>query len=175
MKPVESNFSDNVLQYGTGVLNTDDCRIAINEGESLGGGMVSKGRPKRRPGWDRPWMHVEAVQEEKKIEYADKVAKAESLGRFPPNVIHDGSKNIIQNFPEAVGGTSNGNALVGEPSKGVIKPIRRGILVSRKDSGSAARFFFSTGNFDGQDVATAKNDCRINQSHLEQLELDFPQ
>ena len=172
MKPVEGNFSDNVLQHGTGVLNTDACRIAINAGESLGGGMVSKGRPKRRHGWDRPWMHVEAVQEEKKLEYADKVAKAEQMGRFPPNVILDGSENINAIFPDSKSCNSPSKA---KPEGTIFGGSRTQGTIYPGENGSAARFFYSAGLFDEQSVAKIPCVCRIDELPLEQLELDFPQ
>lgn len=75
----------NVMEHGTGALNIDGCRVAT--GDKLGGGMVSKGRPCVSEGWDRPWMHDAAVTEAKKLESAEKVAKAQDLGRWPANLI----------------------------------------------------------------------------------------
>ena len=45
-------------------------------------------------------------------------------------------------FPKSKGFVSNGNAPVGEHSKGNIKPMRRGNAVSYGDDGSAARYFY---------------------------------
>jgi hypothetical protein len=64
-------------------LNIDACRVAIEAGESLGKGSISS----RTEGWDRPWKHdPEAIVRclERK---ADAVAKAELLGRYPPNLL----------------------------------------------------------------------------------------
>ena len=63
-------------------------------------------------------------------------------GRFPANVMHDGSEEVVSGFPNAKGAVSNGDASVGETSEGVIKPLRRGKLTSYADDGSAARFFY---------------------------------
>ena len=63
-------------------------------------------------------------------------------GRFPANVMHDGSEEVLSGFPNAKGAVSNGDASVGETSEGVIKPLRRGKLTSYADDGSAARFFY---------------------------------
>ena len=63
-------------------------------------------------------------------------------GRFPANVMHDGSEEIVSGFPNAKGFVSNGNAPVGEHSKGVINPMRRGNATAYGDDGSAARFFY---------------------------------
>lgn len=66
----------------------------------------------------------------------------DTKGRFPANVIHDGSEEVLSGFPNAKGFVSNGNAEVGEYSKGVINPMRRGNATSYADDGSAARFFY---------------------------------
>ena len=62
--------------------------------------------------------------------------------RYPANVIHDGSDVVVKEFPNAKGFVSNGDAEVGEYSKGVINPMRRGNATSYGDDGSAARFFY---------------------------------
>lgn len=84
-KPLDGNVAANVLRHGTGAINVDGCRVQTSD--KLGGGMVSMGRPKASEGWDRPWMHNPEVTERKKIQAAEKVALAESLGRWPANLI----------------------------------------------------------------------------------------
>lgn len=95
-KPLIGTVAANVLEHGTGALNIDACRVETSD--KLGGGMVSKGRPKASEGWDRPWMHDPAVTERKKVEAALKVAEAEASGRFPANVLHDGSDEVLEAF-----------------------------------------------------------------------------
>lgn len=90
MKPRDGTFVENALKWGVAGLNIDGGRVPTED--KLGGGMVSKGRPKASEGWDRPWMHDEEVTEKKKKESADKVKHAESLGRWPANLVHDGSE-----------------------------------------------------------------------------------
>ncbi len=86
-KPLsEKTIADNVLKWGTGGINIDDCRIPTND--KLGGGALT-GSFSASEGWDRPWRHDEDVIKEKVQETKLKVAKAESLGRFPANVIFD--------------------------------------------------------------------------------------
>lgn len=91
-KPIHQSVAKNVLEYGTGALNIDGCRVG------------------------------------------------EENGRWPANVIHDGSDEVVSKFPDAKGGTTNGNAPTGV--SGNITPMRRGNLITRNDSGSAARFFY---------------------------------
>lgn len=141
-KPLsEGTVAANVLRWGTGALNIGATRIPAN-GDKLGGGMVSKGRPKASEGWDRPWMHDPEVTERKKGEAATKVAEAEALGRWPANVVHDGSDEVVGAFPDRDGATSNGRK--GKPQANVYGD--RGSqeqVAGYADSGSAARFFYS--------------------------------
>lgn len=103
-KPLEGTLVSNVLKHRVGALNINACRIETTD--KLGGGMVSMGRPKASEGWDRPWMHDPEVTEKKKVESAAKVALAEELGRWPANVIHDGSDEVLEAFAPFSNGAS---------------------------------------------------------------------
>lgn len=99
-KPLsEKNVASNVLKYGTGGINIDESRVPAN-GDNLGGGSKDKHNFADKEGWDRPWMHDEEHVKKNKEEQAEKVAKAEELGRYPANLIHDGSDDVLELFPE---------------------------------------------------------------------------
>ena len=75
------------------------------------------------------------------------------LGRWPANICHDGSEEVLRGFPESAG--QQGDVRGTEPSKpfGVIygrmsRDTRP--FLARNDSGSAARFFY-TAKADTQD------------------------
>lgn len=143
-KPLsEPTVAANVLRWGTGALNIDGCRVDAN-GDKLGGGMVSKGRPKVAEGWDRPWMHDEAVTERKKKDAAAKVAAAEESGRWPANLAHDGSDEVVACFPET--GAAKAGARGGSNPNPMDWGNERGdgdIVKGHNDNGgSAARFFY---------------------------------
>jgi DNA modification methylase len=107
-KPLsEKTIAANVLKWGTGGINIDGCRVEAN-GEKLGGGMESKDCKsfKGKDGWDRPWRHDDDAMEKNAEKVREKVKKAESLGRFPANLIHDGSQEVLDLFPE----TNQGSA-----------------------------------------------------------------
>lgn len=118
----EKNVASNVLKYGTGALNIDECRVDLN------GDYKSKpnGRPSQTGLSDKYDSEKANIPDDK--------------GRWPANVIHDGSDEVVSKFPDAKGGTTNGNAPTGV--SGNITPMRRGNLIPRNDSGSAARFFY---------------------------------
>lgn len=140
-KPLIGTVAKNIHEHGTGGLNIDGCRIPSN-GDKLGGGRIST----TTDGWDRPWKHdAEAI--DKCRERGDEaVAKAESLGRWPANLIHDGSDEVLAGFPQSAG--AQGNVQGTEPSntggEGTNCYGEYGRVASQKrgDSGSAARFFY---------------------------------
>lgn len=107
-KPIEKpNIAANVLEHGTGAINVDGCRVGTE------GGTRAAGTGKRTVGVfgnglnDTPIEPIDA-------------------GRFPANICHDGSEEVLAGFPD-----SNGQ-FKGRPA---TQP--------RNDEGSAARFFYS--------------------------------
>jgi len=68
-------------------------------------------------------------------------AEANTKGRFPANLILDGSDEVVALFPntKSSGGQFKKNDY---EEKGVATNFRRGDFIGRNDSGSAARFFY---------------------------------
>ena len=137
-KPLVGTVAANVLEHGTGAINIDGCRVDATDGLSSGGTNQHEGT-----GWGfgavRSVPHV--------------------LGRWPANVIHDGSEEVIAAFPESAG--QQGDIRGTEPSvpaKGdVVYGFRERVeFGARNDSGSAARFFYS---------AKADADDRLGSKH----------
>ena len=103
-------------------LNLDECR-------------VNGDNPKK---WTKPKGGFWKTDPNAKAKYIEN-----TKGRWPANVIHDGSEEVISSFPNSKGFSGNANAKVGEKSKGVITPLRRGKGTLYSDEGSAARYFYS--------------------------------
>jgi site-specific DNA-methyltransferase (adenine-specific) len=133
-KPPIGTIAANVLEHGTGGLNIDGCRVDSN-GDKLGGGRIST----TTEGWDRPWKHDSEAIEACKARGNEAVAKAEQLGRFPANFIHDGSEEVLTLFPET--GPTGGSTLrsSSRQSEYGMDNCEREVYL---DSGSAARFFY---------------------------------
>ena len=94
-KPLVGTVAENVLEHGTGALNIDGARVPTDD--KLGGGMEN-GTSKVSEGWDRPWRTDADAIERNKAATAEKIAKAEALGRWPANLIHDGSEEVTGLF-----------------------------------------------------------------------------
>jgi site-specific DNA-methyltransferase (adenine-specific) len=146
-KPLEEpTVAANVLKHGTGGINIDECRVKTTD--KLGGGATSSDKAVIAiEGFDRPWMHDETKLKEHQEKMRKNVVKAESLGRFPANVILDEeagemldeqtgistspTKPVKQGGQKSVGGIMNN---VGGP--------RHGFGTGFGDSGDASRFFY---------------------------------
>lgn len=129
----------NVLRWGTGALNIDGCRVA-GEKPTTTRGASSKAS-----------SMVGTLGAQGRIE-------DDGLGRWPANVVHDGSDEVVGAFPSAGGqqgrakiGGAKGGSIYGKFAENVTSnPEPRG------DSGSASRFFYS---------AKADGDDRLGSKH----------
>ena len=139
-KPLDGTVAANVLKYGAGAINIDGCRVPTND--KLGGGLKAGAAQK---GWDRPFMH----DPEKQAAFVERkkanVEKSEALGRFPANLIHDGSDEVLTLFPDSKG--QCGAVTSTEPSRTGSNGIYgnyngQNTMCPRGDTGSAARFFY---------------------------------
>lgn len=143
-KPLEGTIADNVLMHGTGGLNIDGCRVE-HSGESLQGGGTTRGKfaENHNPGWARPWMDDESAREAMRMRSVEAQAKAEAQGRFPANLIHDGSDEVVSLFPSS---KSTGGHTGGKTSQTCYGKWDTGKLPANSgglgDAGSNSRFFY---------------------------------
>lgn len=86
-KPLAGTVAANVLQHGTGALNIDGCRVAAEEGDAFGGG--AKGTSGFVNGYE-----------------GDGWKPGSSGGRWPANVVHDGSDPVVAVFPSEDSGSA---------------------------------------------------------------------
>lgn len=143
-KPLVGTVAANVLQFGTGAINVDGCRVAAT-GERLGGGGEKAATFAGKEGYDRPWMHDSDIVARHAAKVSANVERASELGRWPANVIHDGSDEVRAAFPNA--GGQRGAITGDEPSSQTN--IVYGEFNGRPASSprneidkSAARFFY---------------------------------
>jgi len=139
-KPLEGTVAANVLKHGTGGINVDGCRVGHGDtlpkmsGKAILGGSSD--------GWDRPWKS-DAEGLARRQSAADlAIEKANTLGRWPANLIHDGSDEVVGMFPDCgeAGVAHFDNA---KPSTGYSGGWNRQTgTFTYGDAGSAARFFY---------------------------------
>ena len=134
-KPLRGTVAENVLQYGTSGINVDGCRIACFDKSKFPAGTIST---------------TEAVFGRGAGRYADRARTedANPQGRWPANLIHDGSDEVVGLFPETETHTigkalSAGRVEKKQPQGHVYRAYQASIYRSDyADSGSAARFFY---------------------------------
>lgn len=144
-KPLIGTVAQNVLRFGTGALNIDACRIATDDVNS----SIARRKGAINHLSDRPAAETEAqgVMASRQTEEAYRAERpGELLGRWPANLIHDGSEEVLMIFPESL---SPGHAPAFDGGKGNLFRRENGGLGVREDMperefdiGSAARFYF---------------------------------
>lgn len=135
-KPLAGTVAANVLEHGTGALNIDGCRVAIDPAADASQlRTMTRGRCESGDGWGMSTVASDTPQ----------VVRQE--GRWPANLIYDGSDEVAALFPHSTSGamkSSTQRAAQDEPGSVCYGTL--GGAVSSVDvpasSGSAARFFY---------------------------------
>lgn len=153
--------AQNVLEHGTGGINVDASRVPGTKPDTVRGAGEQNGKYSELP--------------------AQGVIKDDGLGRFPANLIHDGSEEVLTLFPNSKstnGGRSTGRNF-GQGGNSGGKDLPR---TGHDDSGSAARFFYcakaskserNRGCEDMPDKAPAYESHRANYATTHGIETPF--
>lgn len=127
MKPTDGTFAANALEHGVSGLNVDGGRVE--------GSFVS--------GWSKS-----GSKESENLSMSGKnYARAPKLdnphGRWPANVLHDGSAEVMAGFPQTSSGTMSADTpRANRQGYAGPMPATTG-NATQGDSGSAARFFYT--------------------------------
>lgn len=120
-RPMIGSVAANVAAHGTGGLNIDGCRVAGLKPDTTRGAGGRNGRY-------GPLGAMGRIIDD-------------GRGRWPANVLHDGSDEVVEAFPDTKSGALNRanikaeNAIFGAAPKNLTGEYA-------PDSGSAARFFY---------------------------------
>ena len=123
-KPLIGTVAENVLAHGTGALNVDGCRVGTDELLGRLNNSISMFNHKNT---------------------TPLVDNSRGLGRWPANLIHDCSEEVVGMFPHqngVVGARREGGDKSIFSGGGHVQAERQRIVGGTKDSGSAARFFY---------------------------------
>lgn len=136
-KPLVSTVAGNVMMHGTGALNIAASRVHANGDPQLAAKYASV---------------QTAGPRENAVYGADSRPRAGAAphegGRFPANLIHDGSPEVVAHFPDSAGSggsvpnvkiTGYGDGAVGTGSAEYLGGERTKVDCG---TGSAARFFY---------------------------------
>jgi DNA modification methylase len=142
-KPLVGTVAENVLRYGTGGINVDGCRVASSDQIAAVTGKATLCGT--RDGYDRPWKHDPAALAARQERANAAIEKANTLGRWPSNLIHDGSDDVVGLFPKtgaAKTGMRQPNGKHGTASFGDYAAMPGRVSGHNDSGGSAARFFY---------------------------------
>ena len=130
MNPLDGTFANNALKHGVAGINVDGCRVGT-EPVSIHGYRGNSFSQSYKAADSQPELS----------EYRT------GQGRFPANLIHDGSQQVMELFPETKtgdikSGTYHNRAKFRNVAYGEFNGNEQYDPTHCGDSGSAARFFY---------------------------------
>ena len=154
-KPMIGTVAENVLRHGTGAINIDACRVGSDMRSRSTGQQISENTSMAGGNYSR-----------------EIVGTVE--GRWPANIIHDGSDEVVGAFPRTKSGAGecfvqdSGAGRYGNTSSAFGAESRKPgtSVINYGDEGSAARFFYT---------AKADADDRLGSKHPTVKPLDLMQ
>lgn len=136
-KPLDGTVAQNVKAHGTGAINIDGCRVEIDAADDIHA---------KNP-------HTVGTIGAKGIYGAGEPTLYDvPAGRWPANVIHDGSPEVLEAFPDTGKSTGGRNTNISQTStiygggKGLGQNLSPDDVRGDPgfgDTGTAARFFYS--------------------------------
>jgi hypothetical protein len=128
-KPFKGSVADNVLKHRTGAINIDESRISLSENDDS------------RLGGKGTWKTDKMAKDVYEGGYDGTETGSSELGRFPANLIHDGSDAVKDIFPHTKSGKMKQHIEGGQYN--VYGKMYPRDVETYGDEGSAARFFYS--------------------------------
>lgn len=130
-KPFAGTVAENVQAHGTGAINVDVCRVGTNK-RVPGGAMNSDA-----PNWLRKHGHGSGFGPRN----PEQSGMNPNIGRWPANLIHDGSEEVVRLFPYSK--TGNVGSYTRQNTGGYSGSMpEKNTSFHKGDQGSAARFFY---------------------------------
>jgi site-specific DNA-methyltransferase (adenine-specific) len=147
-KPLEGTVANNVLTHGVGGLNIDGSRVGFGEEEV---------------DFNATQINIDAMgYHGAKNSHSTLTYKKE--GRWPANVIHDGSDEVVKLFPDSNAPKQYNKTKAGWLTLGSAHETNELQSKEYGDTGSAARFFYC--------AKTSKNDRHEGLEEFEKKQLD---
>ncbi|MFM0226146.1 DNA methyltransferase [Paraburkholderia dipogonis] len=128
-KPLIGTVAANVELHGTGALNIDACRVHADDAQG-GEYVVKRFAPGASVVADGNWKQDVEFRGEMKV------------GRWPANVIHDGSPEVLEQFPDAPGQMADASLI---PAARAGQNVYGALRAGRSDEASADRVYANVG------------------------------
>lgn len=133
-KPYDGKPVESILKWGVGAFNIDGCRVP------------AEGRPLRIADYKPTENSTYAGRLDGSLSGGSVAMGTTDIGRYPANLLHDGSPEVTALFPESAGQIAKeSSSSSSRKDQTVYGAMVRGSAgrEPRGDSGSAARFFNS--------------------------------
>lgn len=127
-KGVKMTVAQNVQAFGTGGLNIDGCRVETADKYSYPNGPGGKS------------LHYSS--DGRSAEVRPNPTESNLLGRWPANLIHDGSPEVVRLFPDVKTGNVKPYIAFVNSETNFMSGTSERTGCHQGDSGSAARFFY---------------------------------
>lgn len=141
MKPLSGMFAQNALEHGVAGLNVDGGRIPTL-GETF---STPQNTPGNREGVVGAAWQASGNADSNQAAQRASIERTQTKGRWPANVIHDGSAEVVGLFPvTGGGGQPQQRARRSSPVQfgGASRPEYKPYADTATGGGSAARFFY---------------------------------
>ena len=140
-KPLEGSCTDNILKYGVGGINIDECRV--------GSDYISGGTAPDLRDVGKKQKEISGIDKLSfgQISNAERIPYEGHYGRFPANIITDGSSEVSEGMPytKSTGGSGESSiksGLSGAVYQGGWKHDTAGANIGGLgDEGNAVRYF----------------------------------
>ena len=140
-KPLDGTVAENMQKWGCGGINIDQCRVAYE----------STPNPATNPLYRKLAGYKNKTYPDNnscnfQVKHKESERNQNVLGRFPANLIHDGSDEVLALFPNTKSGMmkpgQQRNASLGGGGYHGDMPDEATAAGTYGDNGSAARFFY---------------------------------
>lgn len=123
-KPIQGTVAENCLKWGVGGINIDESRVGTEE--------ITVN--------NHEGYNSNSLVESTKGKWQGKQTMVN--GRFPANLIHDGSEEVLELFPESTSGAKKANQEnYNHDGKEFVATLGASVNEYQASSGSASRFF----------------------------------
>jgi site-specific DNA-methyltransferase (adenine-specific) len=131
-KPLDGTVAENVRKWGTGAINVDGGRVGVDPvADASQLRTMNRSIKSEKNGWGMNQNSGDVPQ------------VVSSKGRWPANLIHDGSEEVLELFPRTgAAGNVNLTHPKASPLLGIGDCGPRNPKINGDNGGSAARFFY---------------------------------
>lgn len=138
-KPLEGTVVENIEKYRTGALNIDECRIPFQNDKDY---SITANKNQHEKFGTKPMTDNTVYGDWSMVQPKNYASK----GRYPANVIHDGSDEATKDMPYSKGASSQNNYSNGHIYRGQSfnesNTSLEGYREWYNDEGSASRYFY---------------------------------